>query len=361
MKYLKAIIFMEKYDFFMHRCLELAQNGLGMVAPNPMVGSLIVHNGLIIGEGYHQKYGGPHAEVNAIASVKNKELLTQSTLFVNLEPCCHFGKTPPCTDLILQSRIPHVVIGCIDPFDAVAGKGISKLRNNGVRVEVGILRKESLSLNKRFFTFHEKNRPYIILKWAQTADAFIDIERLPGTPARPTWITSENLRMLVHKWRTEEQAIMVGTITALKDNPKLNVREWSGNQPTRIVIDEDLTLSNTLHLFDNTQKTIVFNSKEDLIKENTHWIKLNFADKQFLEILLTELKNRKIQSVIVEGGQKLLKAFITSQTWDEARIFQGNKFFENGLRAPTLPQQGFSQIFIGQELLYWIKNPDSHY
>lgn len=358
---IEAIFFMKTHEVYMLRCLELARGGLGHVAPNPMVGSVIVYQDRIIGEGYHTEYGKEHAEVHAIASVKNKALLPKSTLYVNLEPCCHFGKTPPCTDLILQHKIPHVVIGSVDPYDAVAGKGISRLRNKGVKVEVGILKTKCMQLNKRFFTFHQKNRPYIILKWAQTADAFIDIERLPGTPARPTWITSEKLRMLVHKWRTEEQAIMVGTITALKDNPRLNVRDWTGAQPTRIVLDENLTLAHTLNLFDNSQPTLVFNQLENRREANTYWIKTDFSHPELLENVLRELAKFQLQSLIIEGGQKLLKAFIDKNLWDEARIFQGNKFFEKGLRAPTLPLRKFSTVFIGKEILYWVKNPVNTY
>lgn len=341
----------------MGRCLELARSGLGSVAPNPMVGSVIVHRDTVIGEGYHQEYGKAHAEVNAINSVKNTDLLPHSTLYVNLEPCCHFGKTPPCTDLIIEKRIPHVVIGSVDPYDAVAGKGIARLRNHGIKVDVGILRNAALNLNKRFFTFHQKKRPYIILKWAQTADAFIDIERLPGTPARPTWITSEKLRMLVHKWRAEEQAIMVGTITALKDNPRLNVRDWSGRQPTRIVLDENLTLSSSLALFDNTQTTLVFNQLKNENSALTQWIKTDFANPAFLQNILGVMAEKGLQSLIVEGGQKLLQTFISNDLWDEARIFQGNKFFVNGLRAPALPMDKFLQVYIGSEVLYYVKNP----
>ncbi len=347
---------MDEHESYMHRCLELAKNGLGNVAPNPMVGSVIVNKDRIIGEGYHQKYGEPHAEVNAINSVKDKSLLPHSTLYVNLEPCCHYGKTPPCTDLIIKERIPEVIIGSVDPYDIVAGKGIAKLRNNGVKVKVGVLKSEAIRLNKRFFTFHQKGRPYIILKWAQTADAFIDIERLPGTPARPTWITSEKLRLLVHKWRTQEQGIMVGTITALKDNPMLNVRDWTGKQPTRIVLDENLTLSEKLNIFDNTQKTIVFNQKINKTEDLTHWIQTDFSNPHFLTEILSILKELQIQSIIIEGGQKLLKTFISQNVWDEARIFQGSKFFVNGLKAPTLQVEKFTQIFIGNEILFWVKN-----
>jgi len=345
----------------MMRCLELAKEGLGKVAPNPLVGSVIVYKDKIIGEGYHREYGKAHAEVNAINSVKEKALLSKSTLYVNLEPCCHFGKTPPCTDIIIKHRIENVIVASVDPYDSVAGKGISKLRNEGVKVDVGLMRNQSMSLNKRFFTFHQKNRPYIILKWAQTADAYIDIERLPGTPARPTWITSEKLRMLVHKWRTEEQAIMVGTITALKDNPRLNVRDWSGNQPTRIVLDENLTLSRSLNLFDNTQPTLIFNQLKNKKEGITEWIQTDFTDKNFLQNILLVLKERGIQSIIIEGGQKLLQAFIQNNLWDEARIFQGSKFFVKGLRAPSLPVEKFTQEFIGKEILYWVKNPQNPY
>lgn len=344
---------------YMQRCIELAREGLGKTAPNPMVGSVIVYNNKIIGEGYHREYGKAHAEVNAINSVKEKNLLSKSTLYVSLEPCCHWGKTPPCTDLIIKSKIPHVVVASVDPYESVAGNGISILRNNGVKVDVGLLRQQAISLNKRFFTYHKKKRPYIILKWAQTADALIDIERLPGTPARPTWITSEKLRMLVHKWRTEEQAIMVGTITALKDNPKLNVRDWSGKQPLRIVLDENLTLSDSLSLFDNSQKTIVFNNVKNNLNENTQWIQTDFAEEAFLDNILRILAEKGIQSIIIEGGQKLLQTFISRNLWDEARVFQGNKFFVKGLRAPVLPDDNFKMSLIGNEVLYFFKNPEN--
>jgi diaminohydroxyphosphoribosylaminopyrimidine deaminase / 5-amino-6-(5-phosphoribosylamino)uracil reductase len=352
---------MGKDEIYMERCIELARNGLGRVAPNPMVGSVIVLNDKIIGEGYHRQHGKAHAEVNAINSVKNVDWLSQSTLYVNLEPCCHYGKTPPCTDLIIHHRIPRVVIGCVDVYDAVAGKGISKLRNHGVDVEVGVLKSKAFELNKRFFTFHQKNRPYIILKWAQTADSMIDIERLPGSEARPTWITSEKLRMLVHKWRTEEQAIMVGTVTALKDNPRLNVRDWTGPLPVRIVLDENLNLSQSLSLFDDSQKTLVFNNIREDQKGNTHWVKINFASPLLLQEILEYLKGLGIQSLIVEGGQKLLQAFIETDLWDEARIFQGNKFFWKGVKAPEIPVKRFTNIYIGNEILYWVKNPSNPY
>lgn len=348
-------------NIFMKRCLDLAANGLGYTAPNPLVGSVVVHDQRVIGEGYHRFYGQAHAEVNAINAVKELDLLSQSTLYVNLEPCCHYGKTPPCTDLIIKSGIPRVVIATIDPFDSVAGNGISKLRHYGIQVAMGVLKQQALNLNRRFFTFHEKKRPYIILKWAQTADSFIDIDRLPGSEAQPNWITSEKLRMLVHKWRTEEQAIMVGTLTALNDNPRLNVRDWAGPSPLRIVLDQNLTLSASLHLFDDSVKTLVFNHKKNEIIGQTHWIQVDFSSAQVLNEIMAVLHDFRIQSLIVEGGQHLLQAFIDKGLWDEARIFQGSKFFGKGLRAPQLQVEKFAQIGIENEILYWVKNPVNPY
>jgi diaminohydroxyphosphoribosylaminopyrimidine deaminase/5-amino-6-(5-phosphoribosylamino)uracil reductase len=258
---LNRMNFDEKY---MLRCLELAKDGFGNVAPNPMVGCVIVCEGKIIGEGYHQEYGKAHAEVNAIHSVRDKSLLQKSTLYVNLEPCAHFGKTPPCANLIVEHNIPRVVIGCVDSYSEVSGKGIEKLRNAGIEVTVGILENESLELNKRFFTFHNKKRPYVILKWAETQDGFIDVDR-PLDKSRDTtadnWITSPLSKQLVHKWRSEEAAIMVGTTTVLNDNPQLNVREWKGKNPTRIVIDLQDRLPQTLHVFDKSIPTVSFFAK----------------------------------------------------------------------------------------------------
>jgi len=326
---------MTKDELYMHRCLELAKNGLGYVAPNPMVGSVIVCDDVIIGEGYHAKYGEAHAEVNAINSVKNKELLKQAKLYVNLEPCAHYGKTPPCADLIIEYKIPEVIIGCVDSFSEVSGKGINKLKNAGCNVGVGILEKESRELNKRFFTFQEKKRPYIILKWAQTLDGFIDIKREVNAAIKPNWITNENLKMLVHKWRTEEQAIMVGTNTALLDNPSLNAREWIGKSPLRIVIDRDLSIPLTYNLFNQQVATIVFTEKHIESKENITYIAINFAEN-VIEQILTHLFEIKIQSLIVEGGRFLLNSFIDKYLWDEARVFIGNKYFNNGIAAPTI-------------------------
>jgi diaminohydroxyphosphoribosylaminopyrimidine deaminase / 5-amino-6-(5-phosphoribosylamino)uracil reductase len=319
------------HEKFMQRALDLASAGLGTTAPNPLVGAVIVHDGRIIGEGYHQVYGGPHAEVNAIASVRNPELLSEADLYVNLEPCAHYGKTPPCALLIIEKKIPRVIIGNIDPYSEVAGKGVAMLRRAGAEVITGVMEDECTALNKRFFTFHLKKRPFIILKWAQTLDGFID---RTGTD-RPAWITNETARVLVHKWRTEESAILVGKVTALKDNPMLNVREWTGRNPVRIVIDRNLELDPSLNLFNASAPTIVFNEKTDQTIGNIRRIKLDRAENQ-LPAMLSMMYESGLQSVIVEGGARLLQSFIVQGLWDEARIFTGNKWFGKGVRAPEL-------------------------
>ncbi len=325
------------HEQYMLRCIELARLGFGETAPNPMVGAVVVHNGKIIGEGYHHKCGEAHAEVNAINAVTNKELLSKSTLYVNLEPCSHFGKTPPCCDLIIQHKIPNVVVCNIDPNRLVKGKGIEKLRNAGIEVITDILKNDGEELNKRFFMFHRKSRPYIILKWAQTTDGFIDVERSPAQPKRPTWITSEEARMLVHKWRSEEQSIMVGTNTAFLDNPKLNVRDWTGKHPVRILVDRTLRLPQNLHLFDGSIPTLVFTHKEVEEDENpaVEFVTIPY-DEYLPEHILGELWRRQIQSIMIEGGTKLITSFIEAMLWDEARVFTGNKYFGSGVAAPVL-------------------------
>jgi diaminohydroxyphosphoribosylaminopyrimidine deaminase/5-amino-6-(5-phosphoribosylamino)uracil reductase len=317
----------------MQRCLELALLGMGDVAPNPMVGCVIVHEGKIIGEGYHEKYGQAHAEVNAIRSVQDPELLTQSTLYVSLEPCAHFGKTPPCSDLIIESRIPHVVIGTVDPFAKVSGKGIEKMRAAGIEVEVGILERECRELNRRFFTFHEKKRPYILLKWAQTLDGFIDTDRTETQ--HPTWITNALSKRLVHRQRSEESAILIGTNTAQYDNPALTVREWTGNQPIRMVIDRTRRLSHNLTIFDQKSTTWVFTDAEYEDTENIKFIRLNFK-QDILPQMLEELYKRDILSVVVEGGSILLDSFLSQGLWDEAFVYTGNQFFGKGVPAPRI-------------------------
>ncbi|MDP3642530.1 MAG: bifunctional diaminohydroxyphosphoribosylaminopyrimidine deaminase/5-amino-6-(5-phosphoribosylamino)uracil reductase RibD [Bacteroidota bacterium] len=328
---------------FMQRCLDLALLGIGDVAPNPMVGCVIVHEGIIIGEGYHQKIGGPHAEVNAIRSVQNPELLAQSTLYVSLEPCAHFGKTPPCSDLIIENRFSHVVVGTFDPCTKVAGKGIERMQAAGIQVEVGILENECRELNHRFFTFHEKMRPYILLKWAQTLDGFIDTDRTEIQ--HPTWITNALAKRLVHKQRSRESAILIGTNTAEFDDPALTVREWVGNQPIRMVIDRTGRLDSGLCIFDGKVPTWVFTGIEKPDSENLKFILLNF-DQNIIPQLLSELFNRDILSVIVEGGGELLNSFLELGLWDEAFVYTGNQFFGKGVEAPHISGEtiGFEML-----------------
>lgn len=322
----------EKY---MQRCLDLAAMAEGKTYPNPMVGSVIVHNGQIIGEGYHCKAGEPHAEVNAIRSVKDAALLKDSTLYVNLEPCAHFGKTPPCSKLIIEKQIPRVVIGCIDSFSEVAGKGIEMMRAAGVDVTVGVLEKESLELNRRFFTYHTQQRPYIILKWAQTLDGFIDIDRTSDNYGQPTWITNEWARRAVHKQRSTEQAILVGTHTAKKDNPSLTLRDWTGHQPLRIVIDRQCQLNANYHLLDGQTPTLVLNEVKDLVQAGVEYIKMDFSNGLQEEISKL-LYQRHLQSLIIEGGHTTIQHFVDKGFWDEAHIYVGEKWFHQGVEAPRL-------------------------
>lgn len=339
----------------MARCIQIASNGIGNVAPNPMVGCVIVHDDKIIGEGYHIEYGKAHAEVNAINSVKDLKLLKKSTLYVNLEPCAHFGKTPPCADLIVKHQIPQVVIGCKDTFSKVAGKGIEKLEKAACKVKVGVLENESRELNKRFFTFHEEKRPYVILKWAQTLDGFIDKERDEKYDIGVNWITDPSTKMLVHKWRSEESAIMVGTNTALNDNPSLNVREWSGNDPLRIVIDKDLKLPANINLFDKKINTLVLTEKIKKPENNLEFFKIDFK-KDIIKQLFDILYERNIQSLFVEGGKTLLESFLNSGLWDEARVFIGNKLFYKGIKGPGFPDKHISTENIGDDKLLFFRN-----
>ena len=328
---------MQNEEFFMQRCIELASKAMGCASPNPMVGSVIVYNNKIIGEGYHEKYSSHHAEVNAINSVKDKSLLSKSTLYVNLEPCAHFGKTPPCSDLIIQNKIPEVVIGCVDTFSEVSGKGIERMRSVGIDVKVGVLENESRELNKRFFTFHEKKRPYIILKWAESKDGFI----APKNQTKPFWMTSSESKKLAHKWRAEEDAILVGRITAEKDNPSLTVREVEGSNPIRIIIDKDLKLSADFNLFNNDAKTIVFNQLKSEENNSNNYIKINFHN--LTKNILQELHKQNIQSIIIEGGTKTLQSFIDKNLWDEARIFTTKKTLTEGVKHPTIEGEMISE------------------
>jgi diaminohydroxyphosphoribosylaminopyrimidine deaminase/5-amino-6-(5-phosphoribosylamino)uracil reductase len=323
----------------MHRCLELASFGSGHVSPNPMVGAVLVHNDRIIGEGYHQKYGHAHAEVNCINSVRqeDRELISKSTLYVSLEPCAHFGKTPPCSDLIIKHEIPKCIIGCRDPFKEVDGKGIEKLRAAGLDVELGILEHECKELNKRFFTFHTKHRPYIIFKWAQTADGM-----LSSGGEKRLLISNEYSNRLVHKWRSAEAAILVGTNTALLDNPALTTRSWAGPSPIRLVLDMNLRLPSSLRIFNEEAKTIIFNSAKHEEKGNLLYYQLKKEDN-IIHQMMDALYKLNIQSILVEGGAKLLQSFIDEGLWDEARIISNNRLaladnqlVKDGLHAPFL-------------------------
>lgn len=313
----------------MQRALELAEQGRGQVSPNPMVGCVIVYKGVIIGEGYHHLYGGPHAEVNAINSVENPGQLRESTCYVTLEPCSHFGHTPPCADLLVNKKVKRVVIAAMDTNPLVGGKGIAKLRNAGIDVFTGVLEKEARELNRRFFTMIERRRPYVILKWAQTEDGFIARSNFDSK-----WISSEQSRVLVHKWRAEEDAIMVGTNTARYDNPTLNVRDWFGKNPLRVVIDKQLALPTSLKLFDGSIPTLVYNTVAD--KEEKNLVKIKLDEPYFLTGILADLYKRKVQSVFIEGGSGLLNTVIASGLWDEARVFDCPVTFTNGIKAPSL-------------------------
>jgi len=334
---------MQNEEFFMQRCIELASKAMGCTSPNPMVGAVIVYNNKIIGEGYHEKYGSHHAEVNAINSVMDKSLLSKSTLYVNLEPCAHFGKTPPCSDLIIQNKIPEVVVGCVDTFSEVSGKGIERMRSVGIVVKVGVLENGSRELNKRFFTFHEKKRPYIILKWAESKDGFI----APKNQTETFWMTSSESKKLVHEWRAEEDAILVGRITAEKDNPSLTVREVDGSNPIRIVIDKDLKLSDDLNLFNNDANTIIFNQIKSVKNNSNNYIKINFNN--LTKSVLQELHKQNIQSLIIEGGTKTLQSFIDKKLWDEARIFTTKKTLIEGVQPPTIVGEIISQDETGDD------------
>lgn len=361
--------------FYMARCLQLARLGLGLTAPNPMVGAVVVHNNRIIGEGWHRACGGPHAEVHAIATVREQHLLKESTLYCTMEPCNHHGKTPPCTELILASGIPRVVIGQTDPNTEVAGGGAQHLINRGVEVISGVLEDECLSLNKRFNTFHTQKRPYIILKWAQTRDGFVDAERDPASGVKPAWITNESCRRLVHKWRTEEQAILAGSRTILLDNPQLNVRAWSGRNPVRITIDRTTRITGEnpekpagsattgFKFLDRSVPTLVFTTAEKPLGPYLPFIRID-PDQPVWPQVLNKLYQRDIQSVLVEGGPTLLKSLIDKGLWDEARVFIGAGWFGHGVKAPELPSSPTHTKKVGNSNLLLFRNrlsrSDSH-
>ncbi len=322
---------------YMRRCIDLAYGGLGMVAPNPLVGAVVVHEDRIIGEGFHERFGGPHAEVNAINAVEDKNLLSSSSLYVNLEPCCHFGKTPPCTDMIIRYKVPRVVAGSKDPSEKINGKGLELLKQHGVKVITGVESELCTDLNKRFFTYHNKHRPYVILKWAQTPDGYIGVRGMGRYP-----VSNEHSLELSRKWRSLEGSIMVGTGTAAADNPRLT--SPAGKNPVRIVVDRKLSLAGNLHLFDGSVKTFVFTEKEKTSSENIEYVRTDsslFNKNNLLPQILYFLYLREIQSLIVEGGAGLLQSFIDSGIWDEARVFTGQHKintvdFSMGIKAPSL-------------------------
>jgi diaminohydroxyphosphoribosylaminopyrimidine deaminase/5-amino-6-(5-phosphoribosylamino)uracil reductase len=314
---------------YMQRALDLATKGLGAVSPNPLVGCVIVHEDKIIGEGWHKVFGGPHAEVNAIHHVSDKSLLSSATAYVTLEPCSYHGKTPACTNLLIEHHIKTVVIAAIDPNPKVSGKGIKLLKEAGVEVTVGILEKEAMLLNRRFIINMQQQRPYIILKWAQTADGFIARENFDSK-----WISNQTSRQLVHKWRSEEDAILVGKNTVIHDNPSLTVRDWQGRNPVRIILDRQAGLEGPYHIFNAEAETLVFNCRKSQKNEFAEWIAIDASD--FLQQMLQTLFERGIGSLIIEGGSKVLSSFILAGLWDEARIFTSDKEFGVGIRAPQI-------------------------
>ncbi len=319
---------------YMARCISLARNGIGNVAPNPMVGAVIVHQGKIIGEGYHRKYGEAHAEVNAIASVRDESLLKEATIYVSLEPCSHYGKTPPCAELIIKKQIPRVVIGCLDPFPEVSGRGVRMLREAGVEVVTGVMEEEARELNRVFMTFQEKRRPYIYLKWAQSADGFMDRLRTNNSLPAVVLSSSETLRR-VHHLRANVAAIMVGTQTALLDNPSLTVRHWAGKSPVRVVLDRTLRIPPHYHLLDGAVKTLVFTAVEAVSRENVEYVTIDFG-QPVLPQVMHELYVRKLDSLMVEGGATLLGHFLEDGLWDQMLVETAPVNLESGVKAPDL-------------------------
>ncbi|KAB7725963.1 bifunctional diaminohydroxyphosphoribosylaminopyrimidine deaminase/5-amino-6-(5-phosphoribosylamino)uracil reductase RibD [Rudanella paleaurantiibacter] len=339
------------HELYMTRALELATLGRGFVSPNPMVGCVLVYDDRtgprIIGEGWHQRYGGPHAEVNAVRSVRpeDEHLLPQATAYVTLEPCSHYGKTPPCADLLVEKRVSRVVVCNDDPNPLVAGRGLTRLREAGIAVETGVLAERGRELNRRFFTQMEQQRPYILLKWAETSDGFIG-----GPGGQPVSISGPLAQRLVHRWRAEEPAIMVGTNTARNDNPSLNVRLWHGLNPTRIVIDKMGTLPQSLHVFDGSQPTLCYTYNEPPADMQATCVTLN-SGKDFLSQLLADLHHRHIQSVLVEGGVALLSSFIQANLWDEMRVFRSPKMLGAGVPAPAPSGRLVSREMVGPDEL----------
>lgn len=344
---------------FMRRCVELASRAEGLTYPNPAVGAVIVYEGKIIGEGYHMKAGGPHAEVRAIESVANRQLLSSSKMYVSLEPCSHFGKTPPCTDLIIANNIPKIVVGTIDTSTKVSGRGLAKLKEAGLDVIQGVAENECRWINRRFFTFHEKGRPYIILKWAQSSDGFIDVNRDQDSVGQPGWITGNTERILVHRWRATEQSILVGAETVRIDDPLLNVREWKGNNPVRIILSGSGSLPQEMAMNKNIGSQVVFTFfPEKINSQDSVVVKLNNNQPSAVQVL-DYLHKWGIQSLFIEGGAKVLSHFIGLGIWDEARIFYGNQIFTEGVKAPEIKGKLMAKMIFSKSFLEIISN-DQH-
>jgi diaminohydroxyphosphoribosylaminopyrimidine deaminase/5-amino-6-(5-phosphoribosylamino)uracil reductase len=344
---------MNNDEQYMLRALQLAKLGGVSVAPNPLVGAVIVLNDEIIGEGYHQTYGEAHAEVNAVNSVTDQSVLAEATIYVTLEPCSHFGKTPPCADLLVKHRFKRVVIAQVDPFSEVAGRGIERLRKAGIRVDCGVLEKEAQELNKRFITFHTKKRPFVILKWAQTTDGLMDRDRSAGLEKGIHWISQPETQVFTHQLRSTEQAILVGWKTVENDNPSLTTRAFSGPSPVRIVVDPRLKAPKDASVFTDGFPTIILNLLEDKEQGSLRFIRL--ADLQPQTILDTLYRNN-INSVIIEGGANTLTRFLESGLWDEALVISGQSTFKSGLKAPAIPGNPSKTIRFGKDLLYYFQN-----
>ena len=334
---------------YMRRAIYLAELGTGKTAPNPLVGCVIVKEDRIIGEGYHQKYGENHAEVNAIESIRENETAAGSTVYVNLEPCAHFGKTAPCTELLIRNKVKKVIIGCTDSNPMVSGRGVERLKRAGIDVHVGILEEECRKINKRFFTFIEKNRPYVTLKWAQTKDGFLDRKR-ENDEIGIHWITATETQSLVHKWRSEEQAILVGRNTIINDNPSLTVREYYGKNPLRVVIDSQLQITeNSKEVFSEEAPTIIFNRVKDHEEKNVTWVKI---PETSTKCILDQLYKRGIQSIMVEGGSRTLQYFIVDNVWDEANVLVGDIKFGSGVKAPIINKMPVDTYTFGSDRIY---------
>lgn len=344
---------MTQDEIYMQRCIQLATNGRNTVSPNPMVGAVIVCDGKIIGEGYHVRCGEAHAEVNAIRSVKHPELLKHSTIYVTLEPCSHHGKTPPCVDLILEKGIPRIVVGCVDPFVKVSGRGIRKLQEAGREVTVGVLETECRNLIRNFITYHTLQRPYVVLKWAESADGFLDLSRTGG--GNPVKLSTDETVMLVHKKRAMADAIMVGTQTALLDNPSLTVRDWYGHNPVRVVLDKYLSLPRSLKLFDGTVPTLVYTIKESPDSQNLKYITLD-SNSWLLPQIMYDLYERGLQNLLVEGGSKLLQSFLDDGLWDEIYVEKSRKILLSGVNAPEIRnKKSYSaELFFGEYIWHYV-------